>query len=155
MPTTRGYDAARNTFVQAYGATNTDASLLQIAQVGFLPANDPRFVGTVQAIRAELEVGDGLLHRYRAHATDDGLRGGEHPFLACSFWLADALTGIGHRGEAEALFTRLLGLRNDVGLLSEEYDPATGRQVGNTPQAFSHVGLVNSALMLASKRPAG
>ena len=139
-----GFDTERNTFVQAYGATNTDAALLQIAQVGFLPADDPRFVGTVAAIRAELEVGDGLVHRYHTQQTDDGLAGGEHPFLACSFWLADALARMGDTAESGRLLDRLIGLSNDLGLLSEEYDVEGMRMMGNYPQALSHLALVRA-----------
>jgi GH15 family glucan-1,4-alpha-glucosidase len=141
----RGYDADRGTFTQVYGSRDLDAALLLIPRVGFLPWDDERVHGTVHAVRADL-VRDGLVHRYD---TDDGLPGEEGAFLACSFWLADALHGIGEHDEAHALFTRLLDLRNDVGLLSEEYDTERGRQVGNTPQAFSMVGLVNSARHLS------
>jgi len=141
---TSGFDAERNTFVQTYGSTNTDASLLQIAQVGFLPADDPRFVGTVAAIRAELEVSDGLVHRYHTQATDDGLSGGEHPFLACSFWLADALARMGDTDESGRLLDRLIGVCNDLGLLAEEYDVERARMMGNFPQALSHLALVRA-----------
>ncbi|WP_298459922.1 glycoside hydrolase family 15 protein [uncultured Cellulomonas sp.] len=139
-----GFDTERNTFVQAYGATNTDASLLQIAQVGFLPADDPRFVGTVAAIREDLEVSDGLVHRYHTQATDDGLAGGEHPFLACSFWLADALARMGDTAESGRLLERLIGVGNDLGLLAEEYDVDGVRMMGNFPQALSHLALVRA-----------
>jgi GH15 family glucan-1,4-alpha-glucosidase len=150
-----GYDAERGTFTQFYGSRGLDAALLLIPRVGFLPWDDPRVAGTVAAVRRELDQ-DGFLLRYRPDADGgvDGLPGGEGAFLACTFWLADALAGIGRRTEAERLFTRLLGLRNDLGLLSEEYDVAAGRQVGNTPQAFSHVGLVNTARHLSGARPA-
>jgi GH15 family glucan-1,4-alpha-glucosidase len=141
---THGYDAERNTFVQAYGRTNTDASLLQMVQVGFLPADDPRFVGTVRAIREELEVSDGLVHRYRAGATDDGLAGNEHPFLACSFWLADALARMGDADESGRLLDRLIGLANDLGLLAEQYDVERRQMMGNVPQALSHLALVRA-----------
>ena len=139
-----GFDARLNSFVQYYGAVHTDAALLQIVQVGFLPASDPRFLGTLAAIRAELEVGDGLLHRYRTERTDDGLSGGEHPFLACSFWLADAVARTGDTIESGRLLDRLIGLVNDVGLLSEEYDFEGERMVGNFPQALSHLALVRA-----------
>lgn len=145
-----GYDAERNTFTQSYGSPGLDAALLQLPRVGFLPWSDPRIVGTVEAVQSELS-DDGFLLRYRADDADDGLPGREGAFLVCTFWLADALHGIGRCDEAEALFTRLLGLRNDVGLLSEEYDTVAGRQVGNTPQAFSMVGLVNSARELSGE----
>ncbi|GGM39711.1 glycoside hydrolase family 15 protein [Promicromonospora citrea] len=145
----RGFDPARNTFTQFYGSEGLDAALLLIGQVGFLPWDDPRVVGTVEAVQRELSH-DGLLLRYRTAADDrvDGLPGEESTFLVCSFWLVDALHGIGRRDEAVALFERLVSLTNDLGLLSEEYDPRTGAHLGNTPQAFSHLGLVNSALRL-------
>ncbi|MBT2514136.1 glycoside hydrolase family 15 protein [Arthrobacter sp. ISL-30] len=143
----RGFDEGRNTFVQSYGGTALDASLLLIPRVGFLSHKHPRVVGTVRAIQRELTE-DGFVMRYRPEETEDGLPGGEGVFLACSFWLADALLGIGREREAVELFERLLALRNDVGLLSEEWDPRTGRQLGNTPQAFSHFPLVHCALQL-------
>ncbi|WP_274994345.1 glycoside hydrolase family 15 protein [Promicromonospora iranensis] len=146
---TQGFDAERNTFTQFYGSEGLDAALLLIGQVGFLPWEDPRVIGTVDAVQRELSQ-DGLLLRYHTHADDrvDGLPGEEATFLVCSYWLVDALHGIGRVDEAVALFERLLSLRNDLGLLSEEYDVHTGRHLGNTPQAFSHLGLVNSALRL-------
>ncbi len=141
----RGFDAERNTFTQFYGSRGLDAALLLLPRVGFLPWDDPRMHGTVDAVRKEL-CEDGFVRRYDPDIDRvDGLPGGEGTFLACSFWLADALHGTGRTDEARALFARLLDLRNDVGLLSEEYDPATGRHLGNTPQAFSMVGLVNTA----------
>ena len=142
-----GYDPDRNTFTQSYGAPHLDASLLMIPRVGFLPATDPRVLGTIAAIRNGLTE-DGLVKRYQTTDADDGLPGGEGLFLACSFWLVDALNLAGQRNEAVSLFERLLELRNDVGLLSEEWDPKAGRQLGNTPQAFSHFPLVTSALQL-------
>jgi len=148
----RGYDTEQSSFVQAYGGTDLDASLLLIGRVGFLPPNDPRVVGTVRAIEQRLTQ-DGLVLRYRTDGGDDGLPPGEGVFLACSFWLVDALHGAGRRGDAVALFERLLSLRNDVGLLSEEWDTAAQRQLGNTPQAFSHFPLIMSALQLQSDRP--
>ncbi|WP_416380811.1 glycoside hydrolase family 15 protein [Georgenia sp. H159] len=150
-----GYDADRRTFTQFYGSQGLDAALLLIPQVGFLPWDDPRVSGTVDAVQREL-VEDGFVLRYRPDADGgvDGLPGIEGAFLACSFWLVDALSGIGRYEEALSHFERLLALRNDVGLLSEEYDPRHRRQVGNTPQAFSHVGLVNSARHLSGTRPA-
>jgi GH15 family glucan-1,4-alpha-glucosidase len=148
---THGFDQQRNTFTQFYGSRGVDAALLLIPRVGFLDWRDPRVVGTVEAVQRELTQ-DGLLLRYRLDEREgDGVPGGESPFLACSFWLVDALHGMGREQEARGLFDRLLSLRNDLGLLSEEYDTLNGRQLGNTPQAFSHVGLVNSALMLASQ----
>jgi len=143
-----GFDSERNTFTQFYGSRRLDAALLQIPRVGFLDWRDERVVGTVEAVQRELTQ-DGLLLRYRLNdAEGDGVLGEEAPFLACSFWLADALHGMGRKDEARKLFERLLSLRNDLGLLSEEYDTRVGRQLGNTPQAFSHVGLVNTALHL-------
>ncbi|WP_406858100.1 glycoside hydrolase family 15 protein [Alsobacter sp. KACC 23698] len=147
----KGFDAARNTFVQSYGSTALDASLLQIPHVGFLPATDPRFVGTVEAIEKRL-MRDGLVMRYDLGETSDGLPDDEGAFLACSFWMADCLLLLGRRDDAERLFERLAGLANDVGLLAEEYDHAAGEMVGNFPQAFSHVGLINTALNLARVR---
>jgi GH15 family glucan-1,4-alpha-glucosidase len=142
----QGFDTGRDSFVQYYGADHLDASLLQIPLVGFLPAGDPRVKGTVAAIQRELMV-DGLVHRYPPEGSQsvDGLPPGEGTFLACTFWLADNLALMGRREEALAIFERLLTLRNDVGLLAEELDPSTGRQLGNFPQAFSHVALVNTA----------
>jgi GH15 family glucan-1,4-alpha-glucosidase len=139
-----GWHPGRGTFVQYYGAEHTDASLLQLVQVGFLPPDDERLRGTVAAVRAELEVAPGLLHRYRTERTDDGLRGDEHPFLACSGWLADALARQGDVAGATQVLDVLVGLRTDVGLLAEEYDPATGRMAGNLPQALSHLALVRA-----------
>jgi GH15 family glucan-1,4-alpha-glucosidase len=147
----RGYDSLRNTFTQSYGAPALDASLLMIPRVGFLPATDPRVRGTIEAIQRELTE-DGLVRRYQTTESDDGLAGGEGIFLACSFWLVDALHLTGRQGEATKLFERLLTLRNDVGLLSEEWDPVAGRQLGNTPQAFSHFPLVTSGLQLHAGR---
>jgi GH15 family glucan-1,4-alpha-glucosidase len=145
-----GYDSGRDSFVQFYGADHLDASLLQIPLVGFLPADDPRVKGTVAAIQRELVV-DGLVHRYPPEGSEsvDGLPPGEGTFLACTFWLADNLALMGRREEALAIYERLLTLRNDVGLLAEEYDPASRRQLGNFPQAFSHVALVNTANYLS------
>jgi len=150
---TRAFDASRNTFTQAYGSTALDASLLLIPRVGFLPATDPRVTGTIAAIRRELSDG-GLVRRYSTGQTDDGVKGSEGLFIACSFWLVDALYAAGQRRDAISLFKRLLLLRNDVGLLSEEWDQAGQRQLGNTPQAFSHFALVISALQLHTGRPA-
>ena len=147
----RGTDPVRGCFVRAYGSSELDASLLLIPIVGFLPPDDPRVVRTVEAIQSELSE-DGLLRRYRTDAEGDadGLAGDEGVFLACNFWLVDALALSGHRDQAVRLYERLLSLRNDVGLLSEEYDPAHDRLIGNFPQALSHVGLVNSAYNLAA-----
>lgn len=142
-----GYDAGRGCFTQSFGSGTLDASLLLLPAFGFLPADDPRMRGTIEAIGRDLTAG-GLILRYRTEDTDDGLPKGEGVFLACSFWYADALAMLGRRVEAEALFERLLNLRNDVGLLAEEYDPAERRQMGNFPQAFSHLALINTALNL-------
>jgi GH15 family glucan-1,4-alpha-glucosidase len=144
----RGYNPSIGAFVQSYDSALLDASLLMIPLVGFLPANDPRVVGTVKAIEERLMT-DGLVQRYETKPHVDGLPPGEGAFLLCTFWLADNLQLQGRRNEARALFERLLALRNDVGLLSEEYDVHARRLVGNFPQAFSHVGLVNTARNLA------
>ena len=147
----RGYDGSRGTFTQYYGSRTLDASLLRIPLVGFLPPEDPRVRGTVEAIQAEL-LRDGFVLRYSTDASVDGLPPGEGAFLPCTFWLVDNLALQGRLDEASELFERLLALRNDVGLLSEEYDPEARRLVGNFPQAFTHVGLVNSARNLARAR---
>jgi GH15 family glucan-1,4-alpha-glucosidase len=140
-----GYDAKRKTFVQYYGGTALDASLLMMAKLGFLPAADPRIAGTVEAVRRELTV-NGFVLRYRQQDSDvDGLEPGEGAFLPCSFWLADNLAMMGRRDEARELFERLLAVANDVGLLAEEYDPRARRMLGNFPQALSHIALVNTA----------
>jgi len=151
----RGYDAERGTFVQSYGAKALDASLLMIPLVGFLPATDPRVRRTIEAIERELVV-DGFVQRYHTptSADVDGLPPGEGAFLPCTFWLADDLILLGRHDEARALFERLLAVRNDVGLLSEEYDPRARRLLGNFPQAFSHVALVNTARNLSKRGPA-
>jgi GH15 family glucan-1,4-alpha-glucosidase len=152
----RGFDSDRNTFTQSYGSHALDASTLMISTVGFLPPDDPRIVGTVAAIERTL-LRDGLVYRYTQGEgeTPDGLPPGEGAFLACSFWLVDSYTMIGRRDEAESLFGRLVGLCNDVGLLAEEYDPRAKRQLGNFPQAFSHVGLINAGFNLwHTSRPA-
>ncbi|MGI5249582.1 glycoside hydrolase family 15 protein [Actinacidiphila glaucinigra] len=147
----KGFDRERNTFTQYYGSKELDAATLLIPQVGFLPVTDSRVVGTVDAVRRELDHG-GFVRRYTLEDSSvDGLPGGEGAFLACSFWLADALHRIGRTDEARVLFERLLGLRNDVGLLAEEWDPVERRQLGNFPQAFSHIGLVNTALTLSGR----
>jgi GH15 family glucan-1,4-alpha-glucosidase len=142
-----GYSTRRRAFVQSYGAEELDAALLLIPITGFLPATDPRVRSTVEAIQRELTV-DGLVQRYLTYQALDGLPAGEGVFLACSFWLADNLCLQGRRDEARELFERLLGLTNDVGLLAEEYDPVARRFLGNFPQAFSHVALINTALNL-------
>ncbi|CAN5149167.1 glycoside hydrolase family 15 protein [soil metagenome] len=141
---THGWDPEQRTFVQSYGAKHTDAALLQLVQVGFLPPDDDRVTGTIAAIRRELEVAPGLIHRYRPEHADDGVAGSEHPFLACSFWLADALSRRDELDEATAVLDILTGLTNDVGLLAEQYDPLTGQMAGNFPQALSHLALVRA-----------
>jgi GH15 family glucan-1,4-alpha-glucosidase len=146
---TKAFDADRNTFVQSYGSSNLDAALLMMPLVGFLPADDERMQGTVAAIQKELTT-DGFVARYTTDEKVDGLPPGEGVFLPCTFWLADNLALMGRVDEARALFDRLVGLANDVGLLAEEYDPVAKRQLGNFPQAFTHVSLVNSAGNLSS-----
>jgi GH15 family glucan-1,4-alpha-glucosidase len=144
----KGYDAERNTFTQYYGSTQLDAALLLIPQVGFLPATDPRVAGTVEAIQREL-VRDGFVMRYIPDKdAADGLPPGEGAFLACSFWLVNDLAMLGRLDEAQALFDRLLSLRNDLGLFSEEYDQEHQRLIGNFPQAFTHLTLIASAVVL-------
>jgi GH15 family glucan-1,4-alpha-glucosidase len=143
-----GYDARRNTFVQSYGAPHLDASLLLIPQVGFLPPDDPRVRGTVEAIERHLVV-DGLVMRYLTGTDTDALPVGEGTFLPCSFWLADSLVLTGRREEGEALFERLLALSNDLGLLAEEYDARERHMLGNFPQALTHVALIQSARLLS------
>ena len=146
----QGYNAAKKAFTQFYGSDRLDASLLMMPLVGFLPARDERVVSTVEAIQREL-MEDGLILRYRPEGNVDGLPGGEGAFLLCTFWLVDCLHLIGRTEEARALFERLLALRNDLGLLSEQYDPRAKRQLGNFPQAFSHVALVNTARILSGE----
>ena len=148
---THGFDPERNTFTQAYGSAAVDASLLLIPRLGFLRPTDPRVVGTIAAVRRELGEG-GLIKRYQTTDTDDGVKGGEGLFIAGSFWLVDALYTSGQQADAVDLLERLLDLRNDVGLLSEEWDPVGRRQLGNTPQAFSHFALVISALQVHGGR---
>jgi GH15 family glucan-1,4-alpha-glucosidase len=144
-----GFDHGRNSFVQYYGTTEVDASLLQLAQIGFVAPDDPRMLGTVTALEQDL-LQDGLLLRYRTESSVDGLPGGEHPFLACSFWLAQQYADSGRVADAIALMDRLVSFCNDVGLLSEEYDVAGRRQMGNTPQALSHLALVGAADAIAA-----
>jgi GH15 family glucan-1,4-alpha-glucosidase len=146
----RGYDTGKKAFTQAYGSDALDASLLMMPLVGFLPATDERVRGTIEAIEREL-MQDGFVLRYRPQEENvDGLPGGEGVFLPCSFWLANCLHLLGRKKEARELFERLLALRNDLGLLAEEYDPVAKRQLGNFPQAFTHVALVNTARVLES-----
>ncbi|GGY47635.1 glucoamylase [Streptomyces omiyaensis] len=149
----KGYDKERNTFTQSYGSKELDASLLLIPQMGFLPPDDKRVIGTIEAIQRELSTEDGFVLRYPTAGEEagvDGLEGDEGAFLACSFWLADDLAMIGRVDEARTLFEKLLSLRNDLGLLAEEWDPRLQRQVGNFPQAFSHVPLIDTALRLTA-----
>jgi GH15 family glucan-1,4-alpha-glucosidase len=149
-----GFDAQLGSFVQSYEQPVMDASLLLLPQLGFLPPEDPRIRGTIAAVERHL-LRDGFVMRYDTHASNDGLPPGEGAFLACSFWLADAYQMCGRRDDAMAMFERLMALRNDLGLLAEEYDPRARRQVGNFPQAFSHVAMTNTALNLGrSQRPA-
>jgi GH15 family glucan-1,4-alpha-glucosidase len=147
-----GFDEERNTFTQHYDTDEVDASLLVLSQIGFVDGDDPRMLGTIEAIEEDL-LREGLVLRYRTRTGVDGLSGDEHPFLACSFWLVSAYAAAGRTDDAKALFDRLVGLVNDVGLLSEEYDPTydggRGRMVGNFPQAFSHLALVQAAFKLA------
>jgi len=143
-----GFNSEANSFVQYYGSRETDASLLMLPLVGFLPASDPRIIGTVEYVQQKL-MQDGFVQRYVTHPDIDGLPPGEGAFLLCSFWLADNLSLQGRYSEAREIFDRLLQLRNDVGLLSEQYDPHRRRFLGNFPQAFSHVGLINTARNLA------
>ena len=149
---TEGWSERKQAFTQFYGGDELDASLLMMPLVGFLPASDPRVVSTVDAIQRELSV-DGFLLRYRDEERVDGLPPGEGVFLACSFWLVEVLVLQGRQEEARALFERLLALRNDVGLLAEEYDPAARHQLGNFPQAFTHLALVGAAIALGEHRP--
>ncbi|MGW1716764.1 glycoside hydrolase family 15 protein [Streptomyces sp. NPDC002156] len=149
----KGYDKERNTFTQSYGSKELDASLLLIPQMGFLPPDDKRVIGTIEAIQRELSTSDGFILRYPTSGGEenlDGLPGDEGAFLACSFWMADDLAMIGRVDEARKLFEKLLALRNDLGLLAEEWDPRLKRQVGNFPQAFSHVPLIDTALRLTA-----
>ena len=144
----RGFDPRINSFIQAYDSTHLDASLLLMPQVGFLPPDDPRVRGTIEAIERNLLV-EGLVLRYSTETGLDALPAGEGAFLPCSFWLADSYVLTGRREEGEALFERLLGLSNDVGLLAEEYDPRAKRMLGNFPQALTHMALVNTARILS------
>jgi GH15 family glucan-1,4-alpha-glucosidase len=146
----KAFDKKKNAFVQAYGSSQLDASLLLMPVVGFLPGSDPRVKGTVEAIEREL-MPDGFVMRYNTSKVKDGLPPGEGVFLACSFWMVSALKSIGRSDDARALFERLLKLRNDLGLLSEEYDVHRKRLVGNFPQAFSHIALINAAYDLDSE----
>jgi GH15 family glucan-1,4-alpha-glucosidase len=141
----RGFDEGLGSFTQSYGSKALDASLLLIPLVGFLPVDDPRVRGTIEAVQADLLVNGFVLRYHTADENVDGLPAGEGVFLPCSFWLVDCLELIGRHDDAHDLFDRLIGLANDVGLLSEEYDPVAGRMLGNFPQAFTHLSLVNSA----------
>ncbi len=139
----KGFDQEKRSFVQYYGGKDLDAALLMIPLVGFLPPNDPRVLGTIEAVQRELST-HGIVRRYSRPGVTDGVAGADAPFLACSFWLADCLAMTGRAAEARALLDRLAGLANDLGLFSEEYDPVAGRMLGNYPQAFSHIALVNT-----------
>ena len=144
----KGFNKDLNSFTQAYGSTALDASCLRLVLVGFLPADDPRIIGTVEAIERRL-MKNGLIERYDTEGGGDGLSGGEGAFLACSFWFAASLYLIGRKQDASELFARLLALANDVGLLSEEYDPVARRMLGNFPQALSHIALAHTAFILS------
>jgi GH15 family glucan-1,4-alpha-glucosidase len=148
----RGFDRELNSFVQVYGSKRLDASLLLIPLVGFLPAGDPRVRGTLKAIEDNLVIDGEFVLRYAREDASDGLPTGEGAFLACSFWLVDNYILQGRYADARNLFERLLSRCNDVGLLAEEVDPMTGRMLGNYPQAYSHVGLINCALNLSRQR---
>jgi GH15 family glucan-1,4-alpha-glucosidase len=145
----KGFNKEVGAFTQSYGSKNLDASLLMMALVGFLPADDPRVVGTIKAIEEQLVSKDGFVMRYTPDKEVDGLPEGEATFLPCTLWLADNYAVQGRKDEATALFERALSICNDVGLLSEEYDPKLKRFAGNFPQALSHLGLVNTAYNLA------
>jgi GH15 family glucan-1,4-alpha-glucosidase len=147
----RAYDPQRHTFTQSYGSAALDAGVLAVGLVGLLEPTDDRFTTTIDAVRRELGH-DGFISRYSTDATDDGLAGTEGQFLACSFWLVEALALNGRQAEARELFERLLALRNDLGLYAEEYDAARGRQVGNFPQAFTHLALINAARVLSGEQ---
>jgi GH15 family glucan-1,4-alpha-glucosidase len=140
----RGFDPRLGSFVQAYGSNELDASLLLLPTIGFLPISDARIQGTIRAIESRLIV-DGFVHRYDTRTSEDGLPAGEGAFLACSLWLADAYVLLGRLADARRIFDDVLAIRNDVGLLAEEYDSHSRRMVGNFPQAFSHVALINTA----------
>jgi GH15 family glucan-1,4-alpha-glucosidase len=145
---TRGFDREKQSFVGILDGKELDASLLYVARVGMLDASDPRMLSTIDAIRRELGKDD-LIYRYDSRATQDGLPVGEGAFLPCSFWLAEALALAGREAEAHELFEKLLARRNDVGLLPEEIDPESGAFLGNMPQAFTHIGLLNAALCMS------
>jgi GH15 family glucan-1,4-alpha-glucosidase len=147
----QAYDPQRHTFTQSYGSAALDAGALMTGLVGLLEPTDDRFTGTIDAVRRELGH-DGFIARYSTDATDDGLSGSEGQFLACSFWLVEALALNGREAEARELFERLLALRNDLGLYAEEYDVTRGRQVGNFPQAFTHLALIEAARVLSGER---
>jgi len=149
----RGYDADLASFTRAYGSHSLDASCLLIGLVGFLPPRDPRLVGTLEAIRGRLSVG-AFVWRYDTEIEQDGKAGGEGAFLACSFWLADNLILIGRQDEAAAIFEKVVGVANDVGLRSEEYDVSARRFLGNFPQALTHLALVHTAFNLMGDGPA-
>jgi GH15 family glucan-1,4-alpha-glucosidase len=148
----RGFDSELNSFVQAYGSKRLDASLLQMPLVGFLPPDEPRMRGTIRAIEEKLLARGEFVLRYESEYGIDGLPAGEGAFLPCGFWLVDNYVLQGRYEEAERLFERLLLRCNDVGLLAEEFDPLTGRMLGNFPQAYCHVGIINCALNLSRQK---
>jgi GH15 family glucan-1,4-alpha-glucosidase len=150
----KGFNTERNTFTQHYDTTEVDASLLLIPIIGFLPSDDPRVLGTIEAIERDL-MRDGFLLRYRTETGVDGLSGDEHPFLACSWWLVSAYAATGQVEKATSLMDRLVGLLNDVGLVAEEYDPGNQRMAGNFPQAFSHLTLIGAAHAIAQAEREG
>ena len=153
----KGFNKKLNSFTQSYGSTALDASCLRIGLVGFLPMDDPRIIGTTDAINRKLNE-NGFIQRYNAKAAPDGLPPGEGAFLACSFWMVTSLWLIGRRAEAEAMYAKLLALRNDVGLLSEEWDPQAKRMLGNFPQALSHIAMTHAAYAMSGAwkpEPAG
>ena len=148
----RGFDSVLNSFVQAYGSKRLDASLLLLSLVGFLPPDEPRMRGTLRAIEEKLLTQEEFVQRYESEYGIDGLPAGEGAFLACSFWLIDNYVLQNPYDEARSLFERLLSRCNDVGLLAEEFDPLTGRMLGNFPQAYCHVGIINCALNLSRQK---
>lgn len=147
-----GFDEELNSFTQTYDNHEVDASLLQLPHTGFLSYEDPRMLGTVARIERDLQDGTGLLHRYRTETGIDGLEGDEYPFLICTFWLVEQYARSGRQEDAGRLMDQLVGYANELGLLSEEYDPKSGRLAGNFPQAFSHLGLIRAADALEEAR---
>ena len=147
---THGFNEQVNSYTQTYDNTEVDASLLQLPHTGYLAYDDPRMLGTVERIERDLVTEEGFVHRYRTEAELDGLEGEEYPFVMCTFWLVEQYASSGRLDEAEKLMAQLVGYASDLGLLSEEYDPDTGRLAGNFPQAFSHLGLIRAADAIAA-----